>query len=146
MQATIVSRIRIAADQGSVFEYLSNLKLHTLWNPHLRRVSSSRKLRLGSTYKTDSMVLNIKLPAINKVTKFDNPSEIEFTNKTGTFHWRVNYRTTPKNGELLVVCTTTVSTDSKAYVFTIPILKRLARYELQSDMRALKVAVENGLT
>lgn len=145
MQATVVSRIHITADQQVVFEYLSNPKLHSLWNPHLRRITAKKKLQLGSTYTTDSMVLNIKLPAKIVVTKYDEPCEIEFTNNSGTFRWRVNYRAKPNGGESLVVCTTTVTTDSKAHIFTIPVMKRLARHELQADMRALKIAAEHRM-
>jgi hypothetical protein len=43
------------------------------------------------------------------------------------------------------VCATTVSSDNKAFAFAAPVLKALARRELQTDMQALKLAVEHHL-
>lgn len=146
MKTTIVSRIQISADQKVVFEYLSHLKYHTLWNPHLRKISSGQRLKLGSRYTTESFILNIRLPAHNTVTKFSEPNEMEIENTVGVLNWRINYKLKPNGKSVLVVCSSIVSTESKGFVFTAPILKQLARRELQTDLQSLKIAVENKLT
>ncbi|HSW80567.1 MAG TPA: SRPBCC family protein [Candidatus Saccharimonadales bacterium] len=146
MKTTVVSRIQIAADQEVVFEYLSHLKYHTLWNPHIRKISSKRKLKLGSKYKTESFILGIHLPASNTVTILEEPSELEVENIVGVLNWRVNFKLKKNGGTVLVICSSVVSTNSKGFIFTAPILKQLARRELQTDLQSLKIAVENKLT
>lgn len=145
MKATFITRVRIAANQELVYEYLINLKYHQLWNPQTRKISSKSKLQLGSKFSTTIIVLGIKIHAKNVVTKMTEPVEIEIKNVTGTVHYVANIKLRKWLGKTLVTSTTTVSTDSKAFVFTVPIMKRLARRELQTDMQALKVAVENRL-
>ncbi len=145
MKATFVTKIRIAADQSLVFEYLTNLRYHQLWNPQIRSISSKGKLKLGSTYQTSSIVLGIKIHANNTVTKFVRPKEFELKNITGTVHFVANYRLKKHFGKTQIIATITLSTDSKAFVFTVPIMKQLAKRELRTDMDSLKVAVENRL-
>lgn len=60
-------------------------------------------------------------------------------------HYVANFRLQGRGDSTLVTCSTTVTAASAAFAFTAPILKRLARRELQTDMQALKLAVENGL-
>lgn len=146
MKATFVTKIRVAANQQLVFEYITNLKYHRLWNPQTRNISSKSKLRLGSKFRTTIVVLGIRLHANNIVTKLEAPVEFEMKNMTGTVHYIANMKLKQSFGKTLVTSTTTVSTDSKAFVFTLPIMKRLARRELKTDMESLKVAVENRLT
>ena len=145
MKATFITKVRIAADQQLVFEYLTDLKYHCLWNPQTRSISSKSKLQLNSRFKTTIIVLGIKIRATNLVTKFHAPSVFEIENTTGTVHYVASFRLRPSFGKTLVTSTTTVFTDSKAFVFTVPIMKRLARQELKTDMQSLKVAVENRL-
>ncbi|HSW80566.1 MAG TPA: SRPBCC family protein [Candidatus Saccharimonadales bacterium] len=145
MKATFITRVRIAANQELVYEYLTNLKYHQLWNPQTRKISAKCKLQLGSTFTTMSIVLGIKIYAKNIVTKLIEQEEFEIKNVTGTVHYVANFKLKKWLGKTLVVSTTTVYTDSKAFVFTVPIMKRLARRELQTDMQALKIAVENRL-
>lgn len=145
MKATFITRVRIAADQDLVFEYLTHLKYHQLWNPQTRKVSSKSRLQLGSTFNTTLVILGIKIHARNVVTVLSEPREFEIKNVTGTVHYVSNIKLRKWLGKTLVISTTTVSTDSKAFVFTMPTMKRLARRELKTDMQALKVAVENRL-
>jgi hypothetical protein len=145
MKATITTRVGIAANRTLVFEYLTNLKYHYLWNPHLRNISEHGALKLGSTYNSVSLILGIKIQGLNKVTKFEPLNELEIQNNIGAVHYRARYQITDKDKKTLVTCTTTVSTNGSAFVFTVPILKTLARRELQTDLQALKVAIENRL-
>lgn len=143
--ARVVTRVRIAANRAVVFTYLANLKYHLLWNPHIQSISSKEELQPGSRYQTTSMVLGVKIASDNVVTKLTVPEELEIENNTGTVRYNVNFRLQEQLDHTVVTCSTTVSADSKAFAFTLPILKRLAQRELQTDMQALKVAVENQL-
>ena len=72
--------------------------------------------------------------------------EIELENNTGSVQYNVNYRLDPAKSKTLLTCTTTVSSDSNAFVFSTPlIMKLLAKHELQTDLKALKIAVEQKL-
>lgn len=66
-------------------------------------------------------------------------------NKTGLVRYRAHFQLKSKDDYTLVTCATTVSTDARAFAFAAPILTRLARRELQTDMQALKLAVEHQL-
>jgi hypothetical protein len=146
MQTAVITQATIHAKQAEVFKYLSDLKYHQLWNPQLLSISSSGKqLELGSEYKTQSQVLGVKIRARNVVTKFENLKELEISNNTGLVQYRANFKLRAKKNGTVLVCTTTVSTDSEAFAFAKPVLKLLARRELQSDMQALKLAVEHNL-
>lgn len=145
MNTTIVTRISIAASPAEVFEYLTNLEYHYLWNPQVHSISTKEQLKLGSEFETTSLVLGVKIKAKNVVTKFIPPKEIEMENNIGAVSYHASFRLAPKGKMTMVVLTTTVSTDSHAFAFTVPILKKLARRELQTDMQALKLAVENQL-
>lgn len=145
MKATIVTRVTIDAERTLVFEYLTDLKYHYLWNPNLRKLTPKNKVQLGSTYHATSMVLRIKIVAKNVVTKFVENTEFEIQNTTGTVQYVVNFRLKPQAGKTVLIATTTLSTDSRAHIFTVPILKQLARLELQTDLQSLKIAVENRL-
>jgi hypothetical protein len=124
---------------------LTDLKRHYLWNPPLQSISSTDRLHLGSVYQTTSLVLGVRISSSNLVTKLSPSKELEIENNTGTVHYRVHFQLRDKGESTLVTCSTTVSSDSGAFAFTAPILKLLARRELQTDMQALKIAVENQL-
>jgi hypothetical protein len=140
-----VTRVSIAAQPAAIFEYLTDLKRHYLWNPQLQNISSTEALRLGSVYQTSSMVLGVKIASTNTVTRFSPLRELEIENNTGTVHYRAHFRLQPDGERTSIICSTTVSSKSGAFAFTAPILRRLARRELQTDMQALKIAVEHGL-
>ena len=135
----------IAAPPAAVFKYLTNLAYHYLWNPQIQYISDDGALHLGSTYQTTSLVLGVKLNSTNLVTKFIPSKEVEIENNTGTVHYCANFRLRPRHKQTIVTCHTIVSADSAAFAFAGPIMRRLARRELQTDMQALKLAVENGL-
>ncbi len=146
MKATITTRVSIGANQDLVFKYLTDLRYHYLWNPQIRSISSRGKLKLGSSYDTESIILGINIHATNRVVVFEPPNEIQIENITGTVQYQANFRLKSyESAFTLVICTTTVSTDNKAFVFTAPIMKQLARRELQTDLQALKLAIENRL-
>ena len=145
MKANVVSRITIAASRAETFRYLADLKYLHLWNPHLRSVSPINKIKLGSRYKSLSVVLGVDVRGDNRVTKFIGGKELEIENSTGTLHYLVNYKLLNDRGRTKLVCSTAVSAKGDAFAFVAPVLKLLARRELQSDLQALKIVVEQGL-
>jgi hypothetical protein len=145
MKAHVTARVSIKADPAGVFHYISDLHLHYLWNPFLIELSPVTVLRLGKVYKSTSMLLGVKVQGENKVSKFIKDSELELENSAGLLKYRVNYRLQTKQDKTILTCTTEVSSDRNAFVLTKPVLKLLARRELQTDLKALKIAVENNL-
>jgi hypothetical protein len=145
MKASVVTRVTIAAKPSEVFTYLIDLRYHYLWNPQLQEITPIIKLKQGAVYKTLSRVLGMTIKASNEVTKFTQNQELELVNKTGLVAYRANFRLLTKAGKTQVICNTTVSSDINAFAFTVPVLSRLARRELQTDMQALKLAVEHKL-
>jgi carbon monoxide dehydrogenase subunit G len=145
MQATVKTQIVIRAEPTKIFKYLADLKCHHFWNPQVQSFSSTEALKLGSKYQTESQILGVKIKSNNEVTKFVRDKEIEISNAGGTVKYRANFKLQPKNGGTSVVCATTVSTEGEAFAFAKPVLKLLARRELQSDLQALKLAVEHNL-
>lgn len=145
-EATIVTRITIAASPAAVFKYLADLKYHHLWNPQLQQLSSYEKLRLHSRYQASSRVLGIKIEMTNSVTRFAPAREMQIENETGAVHYCANFQLRAQGDKTLVTCTTAVSSHAEAFAFAAPVLKALARRELQADLQALKLAVENNLS
>jgi|SRR5580700_2867341 hypothetical protein len=145
MQTTVVTRINIAASQTAVFRYLAHLKYHYLWNPQIQRISTQEPLKLGSTYESMSLVMGVKIKAKNTVTKFEPPRLLELENRIGAVQYQAHFRLHGQLNKTTLVCSITLSTDSNAFVFTKSLLKKLAQRELQTDMQALKIAVENQL-
>jgi hypothetical protein len=145
MKVRITSQITIAAKPDYVFEYLKDLRYHYLWNPQIRMIEPEIKLKIGSIYKTTSVVLGKSIKATNTVTKFTDGRELELENNTGMVHYRANFRLTAKSSKTLVVCNTWVDSDNRAFAFARPVLEILARRELQSDLQALKIAAEHSL-
>lgn len=145
MQVKVATKITINAPPEQVFEYLSNLKYHYLWNPQMHSISSTKRLKLGSTYQTESLVLGTKIQAHNQVTKFAPPRQLLIENSLGAVTYQALFRLRSLRGQTEVNLQTTVTTDSKAFVFTLPILKKLALRELRTDLQALKIAVEDRL-
>jgi uncharacterized membrane protein len=144
MRVNVATKITIAAPAREVFRYLTDLKYTHLWNPQIKQLSSKKVLKLNSTYETTSQVLGITIQSVNVVTKYIPNKELQIENNTGTVHYRANFRLVPKTPKSLVLtCTTTVSSDYKAFAFSGPVLKLLARRELQTDLQALKIAVEH---
>jgi hypothetical protein len=126
--------------------YLSHLKYVQLWNPQVRSVSSRKQLKLGSTYETESSFLGMTIRASNHVTAFISDQEFQVENATGTIQYVVHFKISNKDQDsVILTSSTTVSSESKAFVFTKPILKSLVRRELQTDLQSLKLAVEHKL-
>lgn len=147
MKAKVVTRVSIGATADEVFKYLTDLKYMHLWNPQLKAASSQKVLRLNSTYQTVSIVLGITIEALNMVTEYVPGKLLQVENTTGNIHYLVNFRLTRKNrATTMLTCTTTVWSESLAFAFSTPVLKLLARRELQTDLQALKIAVENQLS
>ena len=126
--------------------YLTDLRYMHLWNPQVTSLSSRKLLKLGSTYQTTSHVLGITIESANKVTKYIKNKELQIENSTGLVHYSAHFKLSPTaNKKVLLTCSTDVSSDSKAFAFSVPVLKLLARRELQSDLQALKIAVEKRM-
>lgn len=146
MKADVVTRITISASPQEVFNYLSDLKYHYIWNPQTRRIYPVTILKKGTVYNTENVVLGMVINSQNKVVKFVKDKEIQLVNETGQLHYCVNFQLLPKGKKTQVVCDTQVSTDGRYFSFAKPVLKLLAQRELQTDMRALKLAVEHKLS
>jgi hypothetical protein len=142
---SVVTKVLIDASQVEVFKYLAHLNYHLLWNPHIYSITPLTALKLGTRYESESLILGVSNKSTNEVIKFVALSELELENKLGAIHYRINFRLSLKATKTMIVCSTTVSTESKAFTYTAPILKRLVKRELQSDMQALKIAIEDRL-
>ncbi len=145
MKASIVTRITIDSSPAEVFDYLTNYKYYRLWNPQIIETSRFTKLTLHSTYATTSQVLGVTIKSQNIVTKFRSNTFIRIENNTGLVHYVADFSLVTQASKTVVTCSTTVSSKSKAFAFTAPVMKRLAQRELQTDMQALKLACENKL-
>jgi hypothetical protein len=145
MKAKISSKVTINARPAAVFAYLEDLKFHYLWNPQLHHISPILKLRLGSKYQTTHLFLGKQLKTDNVVAKFLKNEELQIENTTGLVEFQANYQLAPLHNQTVVTSNITVASKSKAFAFTAPVLKTLALRELQADLRALKLAVEQKL-
>jgi carbon monoxide dehydrogenase subunit G len=145
MKADVITRITIKATPAEVFKYLQDLNYHYLWNPQIHSIKPIINLKLDATYETTSQVLGVRINAVNKVTKFQPNREIELANSTGMIKYCANFRLKPSGKNTVLICDTSVSSDSHAFAFAKPVLKMLARRELQTDLQALKIAVEHDL-
>ena len=140
------SRISIKASPEEVFKYICTLKYHYLWNPALRTLSTEDKLSQGMSYSTESVYLgDIKVITRNKVTKLVPNQQIVLKNEFGVIQFET-YFTLHREGDRTIVSSTVdMLTTPKSFGLTLPVLKRLANKELQSDLKFLKAAVETNL-
>src|SRR4051812_29129181 len=115
MKAKISSRITINARPAEIFKYLKHTKYHYLWNPQIRTIEPETTLKLGSKYKTTSVILGKQLSAENNVTKFEDNRELELENTTGLVHYCARFTLRSKGNKTLVVCETSVDSRSKAF-------------------------------
>lgn len=145
MKTRVVTKVTIEAPATRVFTYLSDLKYHHLWNPQVLRISQHGKLKLDSSFTSISLLLGVKVESENVVTKFVSPKVLEIQNSTGMVQYTANFQLFQADKTTLVVLATDVSTHSNAFAFAPPLLKILAKRELQTDMQALKIAVEHKL-
>jgi hypothetical protein len=145
MKATIKTQVTIAASPTEVFKYLTNLRFHYLWNPQVHRISTHEQLKQGSVFESVSRVLGVEVRAVNRVTKFTPQEEFQLENTMGVVQYHAAFHLFAKYQSTLLVCTMTVASASKGFAFSALILKKLAQRELQTDMQALKVAVESHL-
>jgi uncharacterized membrane protein len=145
MKVNVKTQVAINAPQEQVFKYLEDLNLHYFWNPHLNSLNPIEKIKKGFEYESKSTVFGVEVVANNRVAKFSRLKEVEIENESGPIHYRINYSLSKKGKQALLTCTTVVSTNSKAFAFTKPIMRLLAQRELQSDLKALKIAAEQKL-
>jgi hypothetical protein len=146
MSVRVITQIAIAAPRPVVFEYLTDLKYHHLWNPQVQSLAGSGVLEKGSTYQTTSLLLGIKVHSHNKVTLVQSPRRLVIENDAGLVHYKAEFQLEADGDKTVVVCSTNASADSVAFAFTKPVMKLLARRELQTDLQALKIAVEQKLS
>ena len=145
MKATVETQILIKARPPEVFKYLAHLKYHYLWNPQLRKISKSGRLKAGDTYTTESVVLGLKISATNTITVLKAPKELAMINPLGNLTYTAHFRLYPRGKKTLVKLGVSLAADKNFYMFTVPVLKQLALRELRTDLQALKIAVENSL-
>ena len=135
MNARVTTKVTIRASPEHVFKFLSHLQYHPLWNPPLEKVIPKRgELHSGSQYISVSTLFGMTMQANNTVSLLVPSKAICIENTTGTLH--------ELDGQTVVQCKTMISADSKAFAFAKPILSKLARAELQADLRALKKLAE----
>jgi len=146
MNTRVTTRVTINATAPRVFDYLAELQYHYLWNPHTETIHPLIRLKHGFEYKATSLLLGMKIRSTNRVTTFVNNKELEIENSTGLLHYNVNYSLSTSGDKTIVRCNILVSADSEAFAFAKPVLKMLARRELQADLQALKLAVEQQIT
>jgi len=145
MNTQVTTRVTINATAPRVFDYVAELKYHYLWNPHIETISPLGRLKTGVEYHATSLMFGLKIRSINHVTKCVQDQELEIENSTGLLHYNVNYSLSADQDKTIVRCDISVSADSEAFAFAKPVLKMLARRELQADLQALKLAVEQQL-
>lgn len=145
VKVSVVAMVAVAANSTEVFKYLSNLKYHFFWNPHLLSITPMKLLKLGSVYESESMILGIAIKGTNTVAKFVQDKELELENQLGAIGYRINFRLKSSATKTNITCSTIIVPESKVFTYTVPLLKRLAKRELQTDMKALKIAIEGHL-
>lgn len=89
--------------------------------------------------------MGVTIKAVNTATKLVPPRELEIENNIGVVKYTARFRLIPNGSNTLLRLSTSLSTSSRFWVFTLPTLKQLARRELRTDLEALKVAVEHNL-
>lgn len=145
MQTTATTKITIGRPPSEVFAYLTDLRHHYLWNPQVQAISTTKRLKLGATFKTESQVLGITFKTVNTVTSFKPPKELVLVNPIGAVVYTAKFMLSPQGGKTYVKLQVTISTDANVFVFAKPVLRQLALRELRTDLQALKVAIENDL-
>lgn len=145
MNASVAARLSIRASPAEIFVYFREVKLHHIWNPRVQSVKPLSKLKLGSVYKSESILLGIKTNASNTVTRYIKDQEIEIKIDIGILHYVANYRLVPVGHKTLVICKTEVSSDKDAFKLAKPMLKLLAKREIQTDLHLLRLAVEEKI-
>jgi len=142
MQTRVSSQVTIHDTPSRVFTYLTELKRHYLWNPHLKDVKPLIKVQADTIYRTRSWLFGIEVRGLNKIVNYVPNKELGIENDTGLLHYKVNYTLSRKGKNTVLECDTEVFADSKAWAFAKPVMKQLARRELQADLELLKIAVE----
>ena len=112
----------------------------------MRSIKPLTTLKLGIKYHSTSWLLGVNVRGTNIVTKFVTNKEIELKNSIGALNYLVNYQLRADKKKTLVLCRTLVSSEAQSFAFTTLLLKLLTRRELQSDLQALKITVEQKLT
>jgi uncharacterized protein YndB with AHSA1/START domain len=145
MKVELTTRISITAQPHEVFKYLKDLRLHYLWNPQLQTITPLIELSHGQQYHATRMVLGQPLKVESTVKEFKPGKKLSLAITAGLVNSKVSWTLSPHKNGTLVICKTVVYNESPAFAFTKPVLRLLARRELQSDLQALKIAVENHL-
>ena len=140
------SSITIKASPQEVYRYVANLKHHYLWNPSLRSVSPEAELKPGMSFQTESVILkDIKISTHNVVTKLVPNRLVSIHNEMGLVKYDIDFMLTKEGKYTIATSKVSMLTSSQAFGLTLPVLKRLANRELQSDLESLKFAVETDL-
>lgn len=125
---------------------MKELKYHYLWNPHIQKITPITSLSRGLVYKSESILLGVRVKGVNKVIKVIENEEIQLENKAGTIKYQVKYYLSKyQKDKTKLLYTITLNTDNKIFAYSAEIIKILAKQELRSDMQALKIASENRL-
>lgn len=146
MRTTVTADIRIAADITEVFEYLTNLKYHYLWNPQVSSISTTDHLKLGSAFDSESRILGATVRATNIVTEYESPKALSFVSKIGSVEYNAQFKLHTEGKETAVDLSLSVD-NAPPVIRKLPesILQQVALREIRTDLQALKIAVENYL-
>lgn len=143
---SVRTRINIKAPPNDVFKYISETKYFYIWNPALRDITGAKKLGLGKAYDTTSVVLkDLEIKSHNIVVEFQPGKSLGLQNQMGTVKYASVFNLTDKGSHTLLTLKLDIVTESQIFGLTMPVLKRLANRELQTDMQALKIAVEDKI-
>ena len=97
VNVSIATKVIVAASPSDVFKYLTNLKYHFFWNPHLISINPIKSLKMGTAYESESLILGVTIKGTNVVSKFDEDKEFELENQLGAISYRINFRLSRHN-------------------------------------------------
>jgi uncharacterized protein YndB with AHSA1/START domain len=145
MRIELTTRVSIEASAREVFRYLRDPKLHHLWNPHLQSITTDKLLQEGTEYETTSTFMGVSVSGTSVVTELLPNKRIQICSSGAALDSCVCFNVEKVGTMTMVRCVTEVTLTSKAFNFTQPVLRMLAKHEMQSDLHSLKIAVEQKL-
>jgi hypothetical protein len=122
---------------------LADLRLHYIWNPHLKTIEPETIVRRDTTYRTTNTILGRQISVSNTISKLSPPHEMELTCSQGPLQYVVNYQLEKTAHGTSLSCSCDVRSDKRVFKYAAPAMENLARNRVQSDLETLKLIVEN---
>lgn len=142
----IVVKNSIAATPAAVFDCLSNLDTHTVWNAGLVETIPKGRLKLGTEYSSVNQLMGRRIESRNKVADFAENRLIRLVNRTGPLSYDIEYLLGPHvDGETSITCICRISGQVTYFQMAAPLLEYLAEAKLEAALASLKLLVEHGL-